>query len=83
VVNLDKEKTLSSKLIYEGKAVSLRVDTVQMPGGRETSREVVEHSDCVAIIAIDADDNVLMVSQFRKPIGKELLEIPAGGIEPG
>jgi len=54
-----------------------------MAGGRETTREIVEHSDCVAIIAIDADDNVLLVNQFRKPVEKELLEIPAGGIEPG
>jgi len=52
-----------------------------MPSGRETTREIVEHSDCVAIIAIDADDNVLLVNQFRKAVGKELLEIPAGGIE--
>jgi ADP-ribose pyrophosphatase len=43
----------------------------------------VEHSDCIAVIAIDAKDNVLLVSQFRQAIGKELLEIPAGGIEPG
>ncbi len=62
--------------------MKLRVDTVQMPGGRETTREIVEHGDCVAIIAIDTDDNVLLVSQFRKPVEKELLEIPAGGIEP-
>jgi ADP-ribose pyrophosphatase len=54
-----------------------------MPGGRQASREIVEHSDCVAIIAVDADDNVLLVNQFRKPVEKELLEIPAGGIEPG
>ena len=78
-----EEKTLSSQLIYEGRAVKLRVDTVQMPGGRETTREIVEHGDCVAIIAIDTDDNVLLVSQFRKSVEKELLEIPAGGIEPG
>ena len=77
------EETLSSQLVYEGRAVKLRVDTVRMPGGRETTREIVEHSDCVAIIAIDANDNVLLVSQFRKAIEKELLEIPAGGIEPG
>ena len=77
------ERTLSSQLIYEGRAVKLRVDTVQMPGGRETTREIVEHSDCIAVIAIDADDNVLLVNQFRKPVEKELLEIPAGGIEPG
>ena len=78
-----EEKTLSSRLIYEGRAVRLRVDTVKKPDGRETTREIVEHSDCVAIIAIDAQDNVLLVKQFRKPAEKELLEIPAGGIEPG
>ncbi len=77
------EKTLSSQLVYEGRAVKLRVDTVKMASGRETTREIVEHSDCVAIIAIDANDNVLLVNQFRKSIEKELLEIPAGGIEPG
>jgi len=80
---LSGERTLSSQLIYEGRAVKLRVDTVQMPGGRQTTREIVEHADCVAVIAIDADDNVLLVKQFRKPVEKELLEIPAGGIEPG
>ena len=82
-ISLVVEKTLSSQLIYEGRVVKLRVDTVQMPSGRETTREIVEHSDCVAIIAIDANDNVLLVNQFRKPVEKELLEIPAGGIEPG
>jgi len=82
-VKLGGEKTLASQLIYDGRAVKLRVDTVRMPGGRETTREIVEHGDCVAIIAIDADDNVLLVNQFRKPVEKELLEIPAGGIEPG
>ena len=78
-----EEKTLSSQLIYDGRAIKLRVDTVKMPGGRETTREIVEHSDCVAIIAVDADNNVLLVNQFRKSVEKELLEIPAGGIEPG
>jgi len=80
---LAEEKTLSSKRIYEGRAVRLRVDTVKMPGGRETTREIVEHSDCVAIIALDDKENVLLVSQFRKAVEKELLEIPAGSIEPG
>ena len=80
---MSEEKTLSSQLIYDGRVVKLRVDTVRMPGGRETRREIVEHSDCVAIIAIAADDNVLLVNQFRKPVEKELLEIPAGGIDPG
>ena len=78
-----EEKTLSSQSIYEGRAVRLRVDTVQLATGRKTTREIVEHDNCVAIIAVDAGDNVLLVKQFRTPVEKELLEIPAGGIEPG
>lgn len=77
------EKTLSSQIIFDGRAVKLRIDTVQMPGGRQTTREIVEHADCVAIIAVDAEDNVLLVKQFRRPVEKELLEIPAGGIDSG
>jgi len=80
---LAEEKTLSSRLIYDGRAVRLRVDIVRLPSGRETTREIVEHSDCVAIIAIDDKDNVLLVNQFRESVEKELLEIPAGGIELG
>ena len=78
-----EEKTLSSQLIFSGRAVTLRIDTVEAADGRETTREIVEHADCIAVIAVDADDNVLLVTQYRKPVGKELLEIPAGGIDPG
>jgi ADP-ribose pyrophosphatase len=80
---LATEKTISSQTVYQGRAVKLRVDTVRTAGGRQTTREIVEHDDCVAIIAVDADDNILLVKQFRKPVEKELLEIPAGGIDPG
>ena len=80
---MSAEKTLSSQIIYEGRAVKLRVDTVQAADGRQTTREIVEHADCVAVIVVDADDNVLLVKQFRKPVEKELLEIPAGGIDSG
>ena len=77
------EETLSSRMIFEGRAVKLRIDTVQAVDGRETTREIVDHADCVAIIAIDAEENILLVKQFRKSVEKELLEIPAGGIDPG
>ena len=80
---MGEEKTLSSQPIYNGRSVNLRVDTVQLPGGREATREVVEHRGCVAIIAVDADDNILLVNQFRQPVARELLEIPAGGIDNG
>ena len=78
-----EEETLSSRLVYQGRVVRLRVDAVRMPGGRETTREIVERDDCVAVVALDADGKLLLVRQFRKAVGKELLEIPAGGIDPG
>lgn len=80
---MTREKTISSRTIFEGRAVSLKVETVQMPDGRTTTREVVEHSPVVAIVAVDAEDNLLLVRQYRNPVNKELLEIPAGGIDPG
>ncbi len=77
------EKTISSRVIYEGRAVKLRVDTVQKPDGSETTREIVEHADCITVVPVDANGNILLVNQYRQATGKELLEIPAGGIEPG
>jgi ADP-ribose pyrophosphatase len=78
-----EEQLLSSQQVYEGRALKLRVDTVKKPSGKETTREIVVHDDCVAIVAIDAEDNVLLVRQYRQATGKELLEIPAGGIDAG
>ena len=75
-----EEKTLSSKIIHDGH-IKLRIDTVLFPDGRIDTREIVEHREVVVIVAVDADDNVLLVRQLRQPLGKELLEIPAGGID--
>jgi len=80
---MKQEKTLSSKIIFDGRAVKFRVDTIRMPDGRQTTREIVEHADCIAVVAVDDKNNVLLVSQFREAVEKELLEIPAGGIDPG
>jgi amino-acid N-acetyltransferase len=77
------ERTLATRRIYQGRAISVHVDTVKKPNGRITTREIVEHGNCVAIVAVDDKDNVLLVRQFRQAVGKELLEIPAGSIEPG
>jgi len=70
------EKTLATQQIYEGHAVNMRVDTVEKAGGRKTTRDVVEHSDCIAVVAIDEQDNVILVRQFRHPVDRFLLEIP-------
>jgi ADP-ribose pyrophosphatase len=77
------EKTLSSKVVFEGRAIKVRVDTVLTAEGRRSTREIVQRSDCVAVVAIDGDDNVLLEKQYRQAVGKELLEIPAGGIDEG
>ncbi len=80
---LKPEKELFRQQIYQGQAVNIRVDTIEKAGGRKTTRDVVEHSDCVAVVVIDEQDNVLLVRQFRHPADRFLLEIPAGGIDPG
>ncbi len=78
-----EERVLGTQRIYQGRAVGLRVDTVEKPSGRKTTREIVEHADCVAVVALDDNGDVLLVRQFRGAVGEELLEVPAGGIEPG
>jgi len=80
---LEQEKDLASQHIYHGRVVNLRLDTVQKASGGKTVREVVEHSDCIAVVVLDEQGNVLLVRQFRHAVGKSLLEIPAGGIDPG
>jgi ADP-ribose pyrophosphatase len=77
------EETIASQRLYDGRIVNLRVDQVRMPSGRVAQREVVEHRGAVAIVAIDAEGRVLLVRQFRTPIARTLLEIPAGTLEPG
>jgi len=78
-----KEELVSSRRTYEGRIVSLRVDTVRLPSGRITTREIVEHGGSVAIVALSEEDNVLLVNQFRAAVGRVLLEIPAGTLEAG
>ena len=79
----DPEPTTDSKVVFEGRIVKLRVDTVQLPSGRTTTREIVEHEDAVCVVPIDEDNNVLMVRQYRKAAQLNLLEVPAGGVEAG
>ena len=77
------EPTISSREIYRGSVVSLRVDKVRLPAGLETIREIVEHSDAVAVVPIDTNGNIVMVRQYRKAVEQRLLEVPAGGVEKG
>lgn len=77
------EKTTSSKRIYSGRSVGLRVDSVEKPDGSAATREVVEHSPCVAVVVVDGHGQALLERQFRYPVGRSLLEVPAGGIDTG
>lgn len=77
-------RTSSSKVAYEGAVITLRVDDVEMPGGRSAVREVVEHYGAVAVVAVDDQDRIVFVEQYRHPVGARLLELPAGLLdEPG
>lgn len=78
-----EEKTISRKEIFKGHMIDVFLDEVQLPNGEMSTRELVFHPGAVAIIPITADNKMIMVKQFRKPMEKVLLEIPAGKIDPG
>ncbi|MEK7806155.1 MAG: NUDIX hydrolase, partial [Chloroflexota bacterium] len=77
------EPTVNTRRLYQGKILNLRVDTVRLPSGRLTTREIVEHAQSVCMVPVDEAGNILMVRQYRKSAEAHLLEVPAGGIESG
>jgi ADP-ribose pyrophosphatase len=78
-----KETTISSKEIFKGRVIDLFVEEVKLPNGKTSTREIVKHPGAVAVIAITSKNKILMVEQFRKPLGRTLVEIPAGKLEKG
>lgn len=78
-----KLEAAASEYIYRGRVVTLRVDALDVEGGRRVRREVVEHAGSVTVIAFDEQGRLLLVRQYRHPVGKELLELPAGTFDPG
>lgn len=77
------ENTVATKRIYDGKTINLRVDTVTLPDGKSATREIVEHPGAVSIVPVLDDGTVILVNQFRAPINRVTLEIPAGKLEKG
>ena len=71
-------RVLDSETVYEGRVISLRRDTVAMPGGGSSVREVVHHPGAVAVVALDDEDNVVLLRQYRHPLRTHLWELPAG-----
>jgi ADP-ribose pyrophosphatase len=78
-----EEKTIKSQTIYEGNIIRVQLDQVALPDGRTSQREIVKHPGAVAVVAITDEKKLVLVRQFRKPLEKTILEIPAGKLEPG
>ncbi len=73
-----------SDTLYVGRVLALRLDQVVMPGGRTVGREVVEHPGSVVVLPLHDDNSVVMIDQYRHPIGRRVRELPAGLLdEPG
>jgi ADP-ribose pyrophosphatase len=77
------EHCVTSTLVYDGRMLKVREDSVRLPDGKTARREFVQHPGAVIIIPLLDDDTVLMERQFRYAVGRHFLELPAGKIEPG
>ncbi|MDD4602071.1 ADP-ribose pyrophosphatase [bioreactor metagenome] len=75
------EKFVSSKEIYNGKIIKVHLDTVLLPNNNEATREVVDHPGAVAVVPILDDGSIVLVKQYRYPVDKVTLEIPAGKLD--
>lgn len=80
-MNKFEEKTIKTEQIFEGRMINLQVDDVLLPDGNESKREIVKHPGAVAIIPVTEDGKIIFVEQYRKPLEKSLVEIPAGKLE--
>lgn len=77
------ERTIESKTMFQGRIITVLLDTAGLPDGGTAQREVVLHPGGVAILALDEADNVALVRQYRYPLHGLLLELPAGKLDPG
>ena len=78
-----REETIDSREVYSGKILTLRVDRVRLPNGKESIREIVVHRGAITAVPLLDDGRIVMVRQFRQAAGETLLELPAGTLEPG
>jgi ADP-ribose pyrophosphatase len=78
-----EEKTLHSEEIFSGKVISLHLQDVELPNGKQSKREIIKHPGAVAILAVTDDKKVVMVEQYRKALERTIVEIPAGKLEKG
>jgi ADP-ribose pyrophosphatase len=75
------ERIVDRRILHRGRYLTFEVDTIERADGTRSERDIAAHPGAVAIVAIDAEDRVLLVRQWRTPVGGLLLEIPAGGLD--
>src|SRR5215207_6431496 len=81
---MDAPQLIDRTVVYRGKMITVRRDTLRRPDGGTAEREVVDHPDSVAVVVLDDTGRVLLVRQYRHPVGGHLWELPAGLLdEPG
>ncbi|MEC1734285.1 ADP-ribose pyrophosphatase [Bacillus mojavensis] len=78
-----EEKTIAKKQIFSGKVIDLYVEDVELPNGKTSKREIVKHPGAVAVLAVTDEGKIIMVKQYRKPLERTIVEIPAGKLEKG
>jgi ADP-ribose pyrophosphatase len=78
-----REHRLDGEVLKEGGFLELRRDTVSLPDGGSATREYIQHGGAVAVIPLLDDGRIVLVRQFRYPVGKVLLELPAGKLDAG
>jgi ADP-ribose pyrophosphatase len=75
------ERLVDSRILHRGRYLTFRVDTLERADGSRATRDIAGHPGAVAILAVDADEHVLLVRQYRSPAGQVLLEVPAGTLD--
>lgn len=78
-----QEKTLSSKVMYEGVIFTITADTAELENGSTARRDVLHHSGGVCVIPVTEDNQIFLVNQFRYPFGTVTTEVPAGKLNKG
>jgi len=77
------ESHVESKIVFDGHLLKVYSDTVTLPNGKQAKREFIRHPGAVAVVPITEDGKIVLVRQYRYPLGKAILEVPAGKLDQG
>ncbi|NPC93165.1 NUDIX hydrolase [Bacillus sp. WMMC1349] len=78
-----EEQTIRKEKLFSGKVIDLYIEDVKLPNGKTSKREIVKHPGAVAVLALTDENNIILVKQYRKPLERTIVEIPAGKLEKG